>query len=243
MKRSLLRPAATATPEVNGSSLTAKLEAYWRMEEADSQSRLDSAASHDLTQVGGVTQDAVNGKINNCAKFSGVNQYLKSAALLDFTDFTAAGWARVTTGTPSFPDIIARWNDFGDQKAWTVEYGTSDNKFKLFHSENGLSANSLATVVTTALDTWAFFGIRISRTNRTVDFRVNASDGVQVTSRDVKNDSLAALTIGASLSNLDVVRDLKGLVDEIGIWSRILTNAELTALYNAGDGLAYPFTA
>lgn len=32
-----------------------------------------------------------------------------------------------------------------------------------------------------------------------------------------------------------------GIIDEIGIWSRALSAAEVAALYNGGAGLAYPF--
>jgi hypothetical protein len=33
-----------------------------------------------------------------------------------------------------------------------------------------------------------------------------------------------------------------GQIDEVGIWNRVLTSAEVTALYNIGNGLSYPFT-
>lgn len=33
-----------------------------------------------------------------------------------------------------------------------------------------------------------------------------------------------------------------GLIDEIGLWKRVLTGGERTSLYNGGAGLAYPFT-
>lgn len=32
-----------------------------------------------------------------------------------------------------------------------------------------------------------------------------------------------------------------GRIDELGIWSRVLSGAEITELYNGGAGLAYPF--
>jgi len=34
-----------------------------------------------------------------------------------------------------------------------------------------------------------------------------------------------------------------GMIDEIGVWSRALTDAEVTQLYNAGAGLQYPFSS
>jgi hypothetical protein len=32
-----------------------------------------------------------------------------------------------------------------------------------------------------------------------------------------------------------------GSVDEFGIWKRALTSAEISSLYNSGNGLKYPF--
>jgi len=34
-----------------------------------------------------------------------------------------------------------------------------------------------------------------------------------------------------------------GMLDECAVWSRELTAAEVTTLYNSGAGLTYPFTA
>jgi hypothetical protein len=33
-----------------------------------------------------------------------------------------------------------------------------------------------------------------------------------------------------------------GIIDEVGVWNRVLTSDEVTELYNGGAGLAYPFT-
>jgi hypothetical protein len=34
-----------------------------------------------------------------------------------------------------------------------------------------------------------------------------------------------------------------GIIDEFGVWSRALSGAEVTELYNSGSGLAYPFAS
>jgi len=31
------------------------------------------------------------------------------------------------------------------------------------------------------------------------------------------------------------------VIDEVGFWTRVLTEDERTALYNSGDGITYPF--
>jgi hypothetical protein len=36
--------------------------------------------------------------------------------------------------------------------------------------------------------------------------------------------------------------DYTGSLDELGVWSRVLTSDEVSTLYNSGNGLQYPFT-
>ena len=38
-------------------------------------------------------------------------------------------------------------------------------------------------------------------------------------------------------------RSFKGTIDELGIWNRALTDADVSKLYNNGNGLSYPFSA
>ena len=52
-------------------------------------------------------------------------------------------------------------------------------------------------------------------------------------------DNTEDVTIGALNS---AASPFTGQVDEIGVWNRELTSGEVTALYNSGDGFAYPFT-
>jgi hypothetical protein len=47
------------------------------------------------------------------------------------------------------------------------------------------------------------------------------------------------LTVGY---RLEASLTYDGLIDEIGIWDRVLTPAERTQLYNGGAGITYPFT-
>ena len=44
--------------------------------------------------------------------------------------------------------------------------------------------------------------------------------------------------VGRARNNAAYYHD--GLIDEVGVWSRLLTADEKTALYNSGSGLAYP---
>ena len=71
------------------------------------------------------------------------------------------------------------------------------------------------------------------------------------------SDTSAGVTIAGTLNADAVNRDLfiaarndqgndiehlDGIIDEVGIWSRALSPAEVSELWNSGNGLAYPFT-
>ena len=51
----------------------------------------------------------------------------------------------------------------------------------------------------------------------------------------------ARLAIGANLSSDGTTSgyNFDGIIDEVGIWSKVLTQIEVTSLYNSGNGLAY----
>jgi hypothetical protein len=50
------------------------------------------------------------------------------------------------------------------------------------------------------------------------------------------------LYVGAQLYNAGIVNTMNGLIDEVGIWDRVLTPDEILARYNGGAGLTFPFS-
>jgi len=53
------------------------------------------------------------------------------------------------------------------------------------------------------------------------------------------NRDWSEITLGANITNENASTD--SVYDEVGIWNRALSGAEVTQLYNAGIGLTYPF--
>lgn len=49
--------------------------------------------------------------------------------------------------------------------------------------------------------------------------------------------------IGANNNNGSLIQFFNGIVDEVGVWNKALSAAEVSELYNSGAGLAYPFSA
>jgi len=57
--------------------------------------------------------------------------------------------------------------------------------------------------------------------------------------RDVAVNGASDFAIGARRDTAPLYFD--GRIDEVGLWKRVLTTAERTALYNSGAGVADPF--
>ena len=53
------------------------------------------------------------------------------------------------------------------------------------------------------------------------------------------NNSTDALYIGARETNGSSQSEYDGIMDEVGLWSRVLTEGEIQALYNSGSGIPY----
>jgi len=69
---------------------------------------------------------------------------------------------------------------------------------------------------------------------------INVDDGTALTAAHTTGcqDGTNNFLIGAIHGGGDY---MDGLVDEVGIWNKVLTSGEITDLYNSGSGLAYPF--
>jgi hypothetical protein len=67
-------------------------------------------------------------------------------------------------------------------------------------------------------------------------------DGVeqstQTGTKSGASDNSDDFKIGADAGESGPTMD--GLIDEVGVWDRALTDTEIGELYNGGDGLAYP---
>lgn len=116
---------------------------------------------------------------------------------------------------------------------YTFLAGTNNNKY-LF------AVNDTATVETGDLSTaaWHHIACVYDGTNTNI-----YADGVLIASAAYSSN---IVTSGVSTyigrrppsTNNDT---FNGYIDELGIWNRALSGAEVTQLYNAGTGLTYPF--
>lgn len=232
------------------STLPTGLVSLWEFEEA-SGTRVDSHGSNDLTDGNTVGQGT--GKQGDCADFeAGNTEYLSitdaSQSGLDFTsDFSISLWANFESLTGDH-FLVCK----GD-----VNAGTRDVAYYLWPNANGrvdLRVSDDGTLTTghnksirtadNAVTTTGWYHIVATWDASAADgsIYINGSDATSTTNGTVGtsvNNSTDAFYIGARESNGSATSTFDGLMDEVGVWSRVLTSGEVSDLYNSGDGLPY----
>ena len=124
-----------------------------------------------------------------------------------------------------------------------IQFVSGDDQLKLFHSTTG--SNSTTTVIDTAPaeDAWFYLALRVTAT--TIDLRYHPAGGSvtdisTVSAVMLQNDTTAPLAFGARFAGATPSVFWSGLADEVGLWGRYLSDAELVLRRNGGDGVTYP---
>jgi hypothetical protein len=136
---------------------------------------------------------------------------------------TYSFWINITGITD---DLLIMGNDAHNSR---IFIGTNNN-LKLETNTNG---QEFACYNGFSTGTWYY--VVLTRTDNTVKFYLN---GRYVSNMTISgSDQLSLSQIGFK------GRSFKGTIDELGVWNRALTDADISKLYNNGTGLSYPFSS
>ena len=210
-------------------SLLTNIVSYWKLDES-SGNAADSFGSNTLTN-GSVTFSA--GKINNGATF--------------------------TTGLTSTTSPVSGTGDWSFN-LWYKSSTTGTNKSLVTFGNSAQSANSIIYCYTTVgnaiqLDTAGASLITSSNTssiNGSYHMLTVTKSGnnftMYIDGSSVGTTSYASLNLGSNLMNLgyEAVNSRfawGSQLDETSFWSRAISGAEVTSLFNGGAGTQYPFSA
>lgn len=225
-------------------ALIDNLISYWKLDEA-SGSALDAHGSHNLAELGG-TMGAVTGKISGARDFEADDtESFRVANHADLqggdTDFTIQAWVKVES-TGASRRIIAKWEG-GGVLEYLLELA-SVNQFRFFVSNNGSASVSVTATNfgTPSLDTWYLIHAWHDSVNNEIGISVNAGTPNTTSHSTGVFAGTSGFNIGGSGSGAGSGNGFDGAIDEAGFWRKVLTSDERTALYNGGNGRAYPFT-
>lgn len=238
--------AILASPVATYAALVDDLVSYWAFDEVSGPA-LDSQAGNDLTNNNSTAYSTA--KIAN-----GADMERSSANYFSITDGAQIG---LDLG-PDF--TLSCWVNYesfanGQDMGFINKFGASGNRpYRIFHYQtsgvqhmyvetssdgSGSTAGDWAAGTDyTALSTGTFYMITFTKSGTTGKLWIDADDKGSKTLTATIYNGTAQVEIGANGGGGD---NLDGFLDECGIWSRALEEAEIVELYNAGAGLAYPF--
>lgn len=216
-------------------SLTTDLIAYYKLDES-SGNALDVLGLHDLTDNNSVGTGT--GKILTARDFEAdSSQYFSRAATSFFspgnTDFTFACWIKPES-LVNFPTIIAGQEASSGQ--YSLFFDTNSNQIWWSVVRPGGAQPQCKNTATINTGSWYHLVCWHDSVNDVIGLTVNNGTPVLVAIPDGLQIATGPFQIGAA-SGQSIFWD--GLIDEFGYWSRVLTDAERTLLYNSGNGLSY----
>ncbi len=214
-------------------SLNANLEAFYRFDDNLATTNvIDATTGHDATSSTNTNNlysaDAI---INSSFNFVRTNSegILTDIDTTDYSAWTISLWMKYDGGDNY--NIIAQ--DVDGQRAFYFSYIQSvgsGTRFRYFDSFTETNAPDIASGV------WTHVVI------------VNAGNGtggtiiyqngtfVSAGSGQIPGAKTSTITIGYKVKDATY---FNGNMDEVGIWSRVLTSDEVTQLYNDGNGITY----
>lgn len=231
-------------------ALRDNMVSWWELNE-ESGTRVDAHGSNDLTAGGTGGVGFGTGKQGNAADFeAGDTDYLAitdaSQSGLDFsTTFSVSAWIKLESAhngaiiSKDADDSAATrgymfWSDSGVLKALV---GGGSGTFDFYQSSSSLSTGTWYHVVLTCNTSNA--------SATTFEFFVNGSsigNGSAIISNNITSIQNNATVFNIGSKNSGAGLSFDGLIDEVGVWSKVLSGTEITDLYNSGNGLTYAGT-
>lgn len=225
-------------------TLLTDLISWWSMNE-ESGTRDDSHGSNDLADGNTVLYTA--GKVGNAADFEATNEeylWIADNASLSFSgndDFTFVFWCRLES-VAAWSQLITKWDWGSNDREYQMYYDDTKERFVGGVSPNGTASTLVDadTLGVPATETWYFIVFYHDSTNDIISIEVNEGGADTEAHATGIHDDVTEFTVGAQRNNGAAGGAfLDGEIDEVGLWDRVLTDAEMTWLYNSGNGRSY----
>lgn len=233
----------TLSDAATANTLTLSISAYWKLDET-SGNRADSVGTSTLTDNNTVTYNP--GKVSNAAQFTAANSEWLSvndnAAISNTGDLTLAFWVYLDTDASVMGIVCKEPNNYTTGE-YEIIYnnnvgGNKRFQYVVINTTGDATSVTASNFGTPSTGTWYFILATWTASSGTMTIQVNNGTANTGTRSGTARDGTVPLLIGAQTTTS---RWFDGRIDEVGIWKRVLTTAERTALYNGGSGQSYPF--
>lgn len=222
---------ANAYPLTDTPSLYGGLS-YWKLDES-SGNAADSVGSNTAVNSN-VTYSA--GKINNGAVFNGSSAKLLPTDITIFNgDFSVSMWVKRNADQDGY--IFGRTQTASPYGTFNIYFSNSSKT--LIPGVYATNATFQLVTTTTTLTAGIWYHIVFTISSTTMKAYINGTqEGGDVTFSGTRAN-VGVTNFGMRYADSAV--PYSGSLDEVGVWSRALSSTEVTALYNSGNGVQYPF--
>jgi hypothetical protein len=214
------------------SSLLTGLAAYYAFETLTADS---TGNGNTLTNHNTVTQAA--GLIGQAASFNGTNQYLSNVGpWFNSPAWSIAFWVNPTSVTGDIYPVSM--DDTGSNRIGWIKISGGNLVLTVLYNSGGSSA--IAQDITNKISAGSWFLCICWSDGANAYIQVNNNAAVQggAIGSGVETPASVPLQIGGWSA---AGGWYPGLIDEAGVWNRVLTPKERSSLYKSGAGRTYPF--
>lgn len=214
----------------------ADLVGLWSLDEGSGSITKDSSGLGNDGIVYGATW--VTGKYGKALSFDGVNDYVGVASFpsLTGTTVTVQAWMNLSSQVMQYPDVVEIMQDWSPIGGIKIQ--VSDYTKLTFRVRNGV-ANKEANTPLWTIETGSWH--LIVGTYDDQYSRLYVDGALFSTSSLVEN----ALNLGSP--HLEIGRGwdyyIKGVIDEVNVYNRVLTSVEIQNIYQKGPNFSSKLTA
>lgn len=217
------------------SDLTTNLEAYWKMEEP-SGSRVDQINNIALADTNGIV--SITGIRGQAASFVQTNsQFLSvfnTSVLATTGNFTVSTW--VMFDTRGVAQTIASINDnINTDRSWALDVTAANSAAFYVSTGGGFSSVTASSFGAINTSTWYNIIGWYSQGSH-IGISINLSVNTAPFTAAIKTAS-TQFCVGAA--NTAGSFPIRGRVDEVGYWKKILSSANRADIYGNGTGNTY----
>jgi hypothetical protein len=214
--------------------LTNGLIAHWKLDDASGTTASDASGNgyHGTLVNMNPATDWVTGQINGALDFDGSNDCVNIGnSLSNVTNFTVAAWANPSSSGID-RQIVSKGND-GSNTQWELKTATSAGHVDFRAWRSGVGASGVRTQLPLPVGAWTHLVGIYDGTYWRIYWNglydsVSTMPGPVATSYNIY--------IGAVDINGSPGQFWRGLVDDVRIYDRVLTESEIQSLYLLGGG-------
>lgn len=236
--------AAEVSNLFTAASEPSNLVARWQLDESSGFTATDSAGAKHGTLYPQKGTWAADGILAGRLSFIGDNDYIlipDAAAWDQSDDLTVSLWVKPGLMEAADP-LVARWNEAGNKRVWVIAIDDATGKIIFYTSSTGVNESSVLSISQISATNWTHItAVHNSTTGQNklfINGKLNNVTG-SVPAALFDTDEPVMIGHAARFSN-GTGRYFQGLIDDVRIFDRALTDQEVTDLYGIRGLCANP---